>query len=195
MSPDLMVCFPATMDRKPCTAIEGDAVLSTERLELRPHRLSDVSFMMDLNSDPEVVRYTGDAAFAREGEAREVVERLARQFEAFRMGRFVALDRRSGEKLGWCGLRWHEDLEVADLGYRFFRKHWGKGYASEAAGACVRYAFGELGLPRLIAHAMLENAASVRVLEKLGFRRTGPTVFKGLAAEGFELPGPEPRAP
>ncbi|WP_437775073.1 GNAT family N-acetyltransferase [Sorangium sp. So ce1097] len=173
---------------------EAAAVLSTERLSLRPHRPSDVPFMMDLNSDPEVIRYTGDPAFASEGEARAVVERLMHQFHAFRMGRFVVTHRQTGEKLGWCGLRWHEDIARADLGYRFFREHWGKGYATEAGAACVRYAFEELGLPVLVAHAMLENAASVRVLGKLGFRRTGPTVFKGLAAEGFELARPAPPA-
>ncbi|WP_437522079.1 GNAT family N-acetyltransferase [Sorangium sp. So ce726] len=166
---------------------DDDALLLTERLSLRPHRLSDVLFMMELNSDPEVVRYTGDTAFACEDEARAVVARLARQFEDFRMGRFIVSDRKTGEKLGWCGLRWHDDLEVTDLGYRFFRKHWGKGYATEAAAACIRYAVEELRLSRLVAHAMLENVASVRVLEKLGFLRTGPTVFKGLVAEGFEL--------
>lgn len=165
-------------------------MLSTERLVLRPHGLSDVPFMMQLNSDPDVVRYTGDAAFASEAEARAVVERLIHQFEAWRMGRLVVLHRRTGEELGWCGLRWHEDLEVADLGYRFFRRHWGEGYATESAGACVRHAFEELGLPRLVAHAMPENVASIKVLEKLGFRRTGPTVFKGLSAQGFELPRP-----
>jgi [ribosomal protein S5]-alanine N-acetyltransferase len=162
-------------------------LFSTERLSLRPHRPSDVPFMMQLNSDPEVVRYTGDAAFASDDEARAVVARLARQFEDYRMGRFIVSDRETGEKLGWCGLRWHDDHGVADLGYRFFRKHWGRGYATEAAAACIRYAVEELLLSRLVAHAMLENVASVRVLEKLGFRRTGPTVFKGLAAEGFEL--------
>ncbi|WP_437893701.1 GNAT family N-acetyltransferase [Sorangium sp. So ce124] len=166
---------------------DDDALLLTERLRLRPHRLADVRFMMELNSDPDVVRYTGDTAFGCEDEARAVVARLARQFDDFRMGRLIVSDRKTGEKLGWCGLRWHDDLEVADLGYRFFRKHWGKGYATESAAACIRYAAQELRLPRLVAHAMLENVASVKVLEKLGFCRTGPTVFKGLAAEGFEL--------
>ncbi|WP_437605711.1 GNAT family N-acetyltransferase [Sorangium sp. So ce834] len=177
-----------TLDRNEPDATP--AVLVTERLSLRPHQPSDVPFMMQLNVDPEVIRYTGDSAFASEDEARAVIARLARQFEAFRMGRFIVSNRETGEKLGWCGLRWHEDLGLADLGYRFFRKHWGKGYATEAAAACLRYAFEDLGLPRLVAHAMLENAASVRVLEKLGFRRTGPTVFKGLAAEEFVLPRP-----
>ncbi|MDC0677626.1 GNAT family N-acetyltransferase [Sorangium atrum] len=171
----------------PSLDTDDDALLLTERLSLRPHRLADVRFMMELNSDPEVVRYTGDTAFACEDEARAVVARLARQFEDFRMGRLIVSDRTTGEKLGWCGLRWHDDLEVADLGYRFFRKHWGRGYATESAAACIRYAVEELRLPRLVAHAMLENAASVKVLEKLGFCRTGPTVFKGLVAEGFEL--------
>ncbi|WP_437670276.1 GNAT family N-acetyltransferase [Sorangium sp. So ce131] len=165
----------------------GDAILSTERLNLRPHRLSDAPFMMQLNSDPEVVRYTGNAAFADEAEARAVVERLAKQYATWRMGRFVVLDRRTGEKLGWCGLRWWEETEVADLGYRFFRKHWGAGYATESSRACIRYAFEDLGLPRLIATVMPENAASIRVLEKLGFHRTGPASIEGMPALGFEL--------
>ena len=174
---------------------ETPALLSTERLSLRPHRPSDVPFMMEMSADPEVIRYTGDPPFASEDEARAVIARLAHQFEAFRMGRFVVSDRKTGEKLGWCGLKWHEDDELADLGYRFLRKHWGRGYATESAAACVRYAFEELGLPRLVAHAMLENAASVRVLEKLGFRRTGPGVCKGFAAEEFVLPRPAPPRP
>jgi RimJ/RimL family protein N-acetyltransferase len=167
-----------------------DILLSTERLILRPHALSDVPFLMELNSDVEVVRYTGDAAFADEAEARAIAERLMRQFEARRMGRLIVLDRKSGEALGWCGLKWHEDAQVADLGYRLARKHWGKGYATEAGAACVRYAFEVLGLPRLVAHAVPENAASVRVLEKLGFRRTGPTSRGPFRAEGFELARP-----
>ncbi|WP_437964561.1 GNAT family N-acetyltransferase [Sorangium sp. So ce260] len=174
---------------------ETPALLSTERLSLRPHRPSDVPFMMEMSADPEVIRYTGDPPFASEDEARAVIARLAHQLEAFRMGRFMVSDRKTGEKLGWCGLKWHEDDEVADLGYRFLRRHWGKGYATEAAAVCIRYAFEDLGLPRLVAHAMLENVASVRVLEKLGFRRTGPTVFKGFAAEGFVLPRPASPAP
>lgn len=144
----------------------------TERLTLRPHELSDVPFMIALNADPEVVRYTGNRAFGSEDEAVAVVVSLMRQHEERGLGRFVVCLRDSGERIGWCGLKWHEEEQAADLGFRFFRAHWGRGYATEAARACLVWGDG-LGLPRIFAEAMPANAASVAVLHKLGFREAG----------------------
>ncbi len=143
--------------------------------------------MMELNADPEVIRYTGDVPFVDEREPRAIVERLRRQFEARRMGRFVVLHRVTGEKLGWCGLRWNAAEEVADLGYRFCRRYWGQGFATESSEASIRYGFEELGLDRIVAHAMKANVASVRVLERLGFKQTGHGIFDGFESLGFEL--------
>jgi [ribosomal protein S5]-alanine N-acetyltransferase len=144
-------------------------LIKSGRLGLRPHSIEDVDFMIRLNSDPEVIRFTGDSSFNNTDEAKRVVLSLIQQYEAKRIGRFVVIDLLTGEKLGWCGLKWHDDKQVSDLGYRFFRHHWGKGYASEASRACLQYGFEELNYSRVIAHADLENIASVRVLEKLGF--------------------------
>ncbi len=173
---------------------QGDGfVLQTARLGLRPHRLGDIPFMMALNADPEVVRYTGNVAFANEEEAAEIIRALGRQYEETRTGRFLVVERASGESVGWCGLKRGED-GAFDLGYRFFRQHWGRGLATESARACAEYGFGPLGLARLVAYAAIENPASIAVLTKLGFRAIGEEFVHGMQARHFELLAVEYRA-
>lgn len=161
--------------------------LQTARLLLRPHAPGDAPFMVRLNADPACVRYTGDTAFGHVSEAEAVVAALQRQWAERRMGRFMVVERDTGEPVGWCGLKWHDDAQEVDLGYRFVQDRWGRGYATESSRACIAYAWGPLGLDRLVARAMPENGASVRVLEKLGFRFTGAEVDGGLDVHAFEL--------
>lgn len=149
--------------------------------------MADVAKMIALNTDEEVVRYTGDSAFKNEESAKEVVIQLIHQFSDKKMGRLVVENKATQEWLGWCGLKWHEDEQISDLGYRFFKRFWGSGFATEASHACLEYGFTNLGFSKIAAHAQLENYRSVRVLEKLKFKRTGPTVCGGLKAEGFLL--------
>ena len=153
---------------------------------MRFHDLTDVAFMLALNVDPEVTRFTGDGPVVDEAEARSRIARLQVQAEA-RMGRMVVLDRASGERLGWCGLKALTDEGQVDLGYRFFRRHWGKGYATEASRAALSFGFGELALPRIVALVAAENAASLRVMQKLGFRSIGLSTIDGDTGLGFEL--------
>ncbi|TNE87650.1 MAG: N-acetyltransferase [Deltaproteobacteria bacterium] len=126
--------------------------------------------MLRLNADPEVVRYTGDSAFGALSEAEAVVRALEQQWAEHRLGRLVVVDRVSGERLGWCGLKWHASEAGVDLGFRLLRSVWGLGYATEAGAACLGEA-DRRGL-RVFANAMPANVGSVRVLAKLGFRPT-----------------------
>src|SRR4051812_19914071 len=104
--------------------------LVTARLGLRPHRPGDAPFMVELNSDPEVVRYTGNGPFATLAEAEEVVASLERQWREERLGRLLAVELATGKPVGWCGLkRLPGDV---DLGYRLLRSAWGRGLATEA---------------------------------------------------------------
>lgn len=164
--------------------------LLTPRLRLRPHAPGDAPFMVRLNADPECARFTGDTAFSHISEAAAVVAALQRQWAERRMGRFVVEERTARAPVGWCGLKWHADAQEVDLGYRFLRDRWGRGYATEASRACIAYAWGPLGLDRVVARAMPENGASVRVLEKLGFRFTGAEVDGGLDVHAFRLDRP-----
>jgi RimJ/RimL family protein N-acetyltransferase len=90
-------------------------------------------------------------------------------------GARLAVDRVSdGEFVGWCSLsRWNPDFRSAALGYCFAEAAWGQGYATEAAGAVLHWAFATLDLNRVQAETDTRNVASARVLEKLGFVREG----------------------
>ena len=94
--------------------------------------------------------------------------------------------RHEGAPIGWCGLKWREDLAVADLGYRFLQAAWGRGFATEASRAVLELAFGELGLPRVISDIAPENTRSFGVVTRLGFTRLGDAWDGELPVVRFE---------
>lgn len=148
-------------------------MLTTQRLIIRPTIMEDASHMLELNSDPEVVRYTGDVSFSTLKEAQELIStRLIPQFRDLKMGRFTVC-LKDGTYLGWCGLKFFPETQEVDLGYRYMQKHWGQGYATESSLACLEYGFKTLNLKRIIGKAMPENVGSIKVLQKLGMTFRG----------------------
>ena len=148
-------------------------MLETTRLLLRPSTLADAQNLLILNSDPDVVRYTGDGRLQNLFEAEELIKtKTIPQFNLYRMGRFSTL-LKDGTYLGWCGLKYHPETDEVDLGYRFMKKYWGLGYATEAAKACLEYGFSTLKLKKIIAQAMPDNKASIKVIQKLGMTFVG----------------------
>jgi len=143
-------------------------ILQTPRLLLRRKVLEDAPFLLELNSDPEVIKYTGDGAFKNLEEAEGIVRYVISQYEKNGYGRWLVSLKETDEPIGWCGLKYHDDSGDTDLGYRFLQKHWGKGYATEAGRACLDYGFGPLGLKRIIGRTATDNLASIQVLKKLG---------------------------
>lgn len=121
-----------------------------------------------LNEDPEVLQFTGDAPFKDESEAFAFLKGYD-QYTKYKVGRFAVIHKENGAFLGWCGLKFHETENMYDLGFRFFRKHWNQGYATECSTACLIYAFTELQLDEVIGRVQIENKASIQVLKKLGF--------------------------
>lgn len=146
--------------------------LLTPRLRLRDFEVPrDVAPLFALNEDPEVIRYTGDGRFADEATAHHFFEDRLRLYAREGMGRWAVESLATGELLGWCGLRRLEDHPAeVDLGYRFFRRYWNQGYATEASRACLAHGFGTLGLPRIIAQIDPRNGGSRAVAVKLGMR-------------------------
>lgn len=145
-----------------------DAIATTTRLYLREMTSADAERAFILNSDPEVVRHTGDGPFASVEAARAFLAAYP-DYKLHGFGRWAVVREADGTWLGWCGLKRHANGDV-DLGYRFLREHWGQGYATEAGGACLELGFGRFGLDTIIGRVARENLASVRVLEKLGMR-------------------------
>lgn len=162
-------------------------VLETERLVLRLFTPDDAALIYDLNSDNEVVRYTGDPIRDME-HAKEVLETvILPQYALYNHGRWAVLAKPEMEFIGWCGLKNRPERQEVDLGYRFKKTSWGKGYATEAAFACIKYGFEKLNLPRIVGRAMPQNIASIKVLEKCGMQYIGEEVVDDHPAKTYEI--------
>lgn len=142
--------------------------LLTARLRLRLYQIDDASAMFAVFGDPEVMRYSMSGPDPTAEATRARVQKLIDHQERFGFSLWVVEDRATGALLGDCGLKQLEAGPEIEVGYRFAREHWGKGYASEASAACVRYGFEKLGLARITAVVEPPNVASCRVLEKVG---------------------------
>lgn len=102
-------------------------------------------------------------------------------------GRWATIYKPEGRIIGFARLKYLHDLQEVDLGYRFLPEYWGLGLATEASVACLRYGFEVLNLERIIEMTVPENAASMRVLEKVGMLRGEPFLYEGEPAEHFAL--------
>ncbi|MBK9320109.1 MAG: GNAT family N-acetyltransferase [Bacteroidetes bacterium] len=144
-------------------------LFETTRCRMREMQPEDGSVFYELNLDPDVLKYTGDEPFKSVEEATTFLKNYD-VYRKYGMGRWVVERKEDGVILGWCGLKFLVDEQEVDIGYRFFRKYWGKGYASETACASIDYGFNTLKLARIIGRSAVANLASVRVLEKCGLK-------------------------
>lgn len=154
-------------------------IIQTIRFNLREKLHIDAKDMYLLNADPEVIKYTGDPPFKDEAEALAFIKSYD-HFDKNGFGRWVIVDKKTNEYYGWCGLKKHEDGMI-DLGYRIKKEHWGKGIASETAAACLEYGFKVLDIKEIVGRSDSANAASIRILEKIGM-----TFWKKDTCEGIE---------
>lgn len=151
-------------------------ILKTPRLYLRKLCTDDAEHFYRLNLNPNVIRYTGNTAFASVAEARKFLENYD-DYQRNGYGRWAVMEKASETFVGWCGLKYDEVTRETDIGFRFFEDQWNKGFATESAVACIRYGFEQLGLTTITGRAMCANTASIRVLEKAGLQCTGEFDF------------------
>ena len=140
-------------------------ILETERLILRELKISDAEKMWELNADSEVIKFTGDHPFESVQSARNFLLSY-HDYSKNGFGRWGVLLKPENIFIGWCGLKLNEDGYI-DIGFRFFKKFWNKGYATEAAEACLKYGFQHLHLNEIIGRADKANISSIKVLEKI----------------------------
>lgn len=142
--------------------------LETPRLYLREFTIEDAQLLIDLNSNPNVTRYTGDGPVKDIEEAKRILTDIIFPQYKNKMGRWAVHLKSNDEFIGWCGLKFIAEENEIDLGYRFYENYWGKGYASESAKAVLEYGVNTLKLKNIIARAAKDNAASINVIKKLG---------------------------
>lgn len=146
-------------------------VLETQRLLLRHLREDDAAFIFELVNDPSWLRFIGDKDVKSVAAARGYIARgPMAMYARLGFGLYLVALKSSGEALGICGLIKRDTLEDVDLGFAFLPRHWSQGYAREAGAATLDYGRRVLGLGRVVAITSPDNAASIRVLEKLDMR-------------------------
>jgi RimJ/RimL family protein N-acetyltransferase len=166
--------------------------IGTERLVLRRSRPEDAEAIAAYRSDPEVHRYQGWERTDAEGVRAEIVEMMGRASGA--PGgwiQFSVEERETGGLVGDIGLSLADgEPGVIKVGYTMSPAFQGRGYATEAVGALIDYAFDTLGADTVRAYASAENIASIRVAEKVGMqlveryeRRHGDEIWTGVRFE------------
>lgn len=144
--------------------------MQTSRLILRRLDETDATFIVELLNDPSWLRYIGDRGVRTLADARDYVRDGPAAMHArhgFGLDAVVLKD--SGLPIGICGLLKRDTLDDVDIGFAFLPAWRGNGYAREAATATLQHATQVLGLKRVVAITSLDNTASIRLLESIGF--------------------------
>lgn len=116
-----------------------------------------------------MLKYTRDKPFETIESAMQFLENYD-HYKKYGYGRWAIIARKNHDFLGWCGLKYTKSLNVIDLGFRFFKRCWNKGYATESARACLMIGFEKYKIHRIAGRVMKDNEYSIRVLEKIGFQ-------------------------
>ncbi len=145
--------------------------LESDRLLIRPYQLGDEHAIFEMNSDPEVQKYTGDKLIHTLEEAKDVlINVILKDYKTHGYGRLAVIYKPDNKLIGFTGFKCLPELNgETDLGYRFIPDYWGKGIATESAIMSLKYGFEDLSLTTIYAFAEPENIGSVKIIEKLGF--------------------------
>lgn len=159
--------------------------METERLILRYFNETDVHHLLDLDSDPMVMRYINGGIPSNLADSEAWLARILDYYENYEnFGFWATHEKVSGEFIGWFHFypvttnsfgvpaNLFREGEIA-LGYRLRQSSWGKGYGTEGARSLRDQGFNEWGVERIIAWALQTNQASIRVMEKVGLKFEG----------------------
>lgn len=158
-----------------------DKVIDTGRLVLRRFALDDLDAFYQLGARSEIIRYAQAEPLASREAALEFMQAAPfRDYATYGYGRFACVWKETGAVIGFSGIKYVPEIGENELGYRFLPEFWGLGLATEAGQASIEFARADLGLSRLVAMVHPENAASARVLVKLGFSIEKQLRYSGL---------------
>jgi len=167
-------------------------IAETDRLILRHFHVVDAVAMERVFCDPEVMQFSSGV------KSSQWVEQWLRgcledYFQKWGFGLWAVVNKRSAEVIGFCGLTRFPDVggqPETEIGYRLARKHWGHGFATEAACAVRDYGLNRLGFSRLISIIDPKNIASIRVAEKTGLRFEKEVIFRGFLDSVYVISRP-----
>jgi RimJ/RimL family protein N-acetyltransferase len=150
-------------------------IISTKRLGLRKWKDSDILPFAEMNADPEVMKYFPN--IFSEAETRSMVKRIQSHFGRNGFGLFAVEIKATGEFIGFTGfsIPGFESFftPCVEIGWRYKKEFWGRGYATEAARACLTYGFETLQLKRIVSFTSPLNVNSERLMKRIGMNYAG----------------------
>lgn len=167
-------------------------LIETERLQLRELEYIDQYDLFEMDSDPEVHLYIENNPVKSIDEIEKAIRMLKKQYEENGIARWAVVDKMTHECVGWSGLKYfnqpvNNHNNFYELGYRFKKKHWGKGFATESSIAILDYGFKHLNVDSIFAITDPRNVISKKVLTKLGFEFQETFDYEGDPTDWFKL--------
>ena len=169
--------------------------LETKRLIMRDVLETDIDGMFALDSDPLVHTYLGNNPIKTKEKAAEIIQFIQKQYNNLGVGRLAAIEKSSGDFIGWSGLKLNSGEKEAlngrsdfyDIGYRFIPRYWGKGYATESSLAVLDFGFNKLNIKTICGAAESANIASNKILQKIGLKFVNEFIYDNVACNWYEL--------
>jgi RimJ/RimL family protein N-acetyltransferase len=142
-------------------------IIETNRLIIREFLADDAEGIFELNSNADVMKYTGAPLMQNIAQATDFIANY-KEYDLYGYGSWACIEKATANFIGAFGLRYLPQKSTTGMGGLFLPQFWGKGYATEVAQACINYGFEKLGLDEIIALAAEDNKASVTVMKRLG---------------------------
>lgn len=167
----------------------------TERLILREILPTDLEDMFEMDSNPKVNKYLGIEPVTSREQTEKYIQFIREQYAGRGIGRWAAIEKASGDFIGWSGIKLNTGEEDSlngkqnfyDIGYRFIPRYWGKGYATESALVALDYGFKVKQYDVIAGIALIENIGSNKVLQKIGLQHIEDFKYEDTTACWYEL--------
>ena len=144
--------------------------IETERLLLRPLCEDDAEEISRIYSEPDVTEFIQEHSISPQEARQKICAHVEEHWKKFDYGMFATFSRESRKLVGRCGFL-HQELEgeeLCEVAYLIAREYWGRGFATEAVRALIRYGFEVLEMDLLVSLINRKNTRSIRVAEKTG---------------------------
>ena len=180
-------------NKKKIDDIKNQVLIETERLILRNIDLQDTDTFLEYRNDPIVAKYQSWEPTLNRKQVRDFIRGLQTHKigEPGKWNQIVWILKKNMVHIGDCALKVQEDNMQAELGFTLSRNYQGKGYAYEATGALINYAFEELNLHRVFSITDCKNASAIKLLKNLGMRQEGHYIenifFKGAWGDEYQF--------
>ena len=155
-------------------------IVETQHLILRPWIVEDAQALLAILQEKDILRYFPPTEPRSIEKVRRYILFHQKHWRERGYGHWAVVERQSGRLIGWNGLEYLPDTDETEVAYLLGRDFWGRGYASEAAQAAVRFGFEQAGLLQIIGLVHPDNIASQRVLEKCGLLFVDRKIYFGM---------------